>query len=84
MMNEDTLNTARAGAVLLGARMPIAIPSILAEGETFAAKTSVTGAHALPLPPGGVILQVDGSMGIAGLPRRIALDPDITTGIRQP
>jgi len=80
-MTEDTLNTARAVAGLLGTRIQIAIPAILAEGESFDAKISVTGADALPLHPKGIILRFDGSMGITGLPQRFALEPNATTGV---
>lgn len=80
-MREDLLSSALSVARLLCTRIQATIPSILAEGETFDARVSVTGADALPLLPKGIVLRFDGSIGIEGLPQTLALDPDTSTHV---
>jgi hypothetical protein len=80
-MREDLMISAQSVADLMGTRIQIAIPAILAEGETFEAKISVTGANALPLHPKGITLRFEGSTGIEGLPRKFMLTPDTSTHV---
>jgi hypothetical protein len=79
-MRTDLLNAARATASLMGTRIHLALPAILAEGETFTARLSVTGADALPLDATQLTLYLDGSNGIAGLPPVFTFDAGKSTG----
>ncbi|HQI76282.1 MAG TPA: hypothetical protein PK384_07205, partial [Candidatus Latescibacteria bacterium] len=67
-MTPELLAAARTTARLINTRIQIAIPSILAEGETFAARISVTGSDALPVDASDLVLHFEGAVGIAGLP----------------
>jgi len=67
-MTPDLLKAARTTARLINTRVQITIPSILAEGETFGARISVTGSDCLPADASDLVLHFEGAVGISGLP----------------
>lgn len=80
-MNPEHLNEALTVAGLLGTRMQLVIPSILAEGEPFRLRLSVTGSDALPLRSNNPITLIfEESNGIDGLPSSFTFEPGTTTG----
>ena len=79
-MNNELLEAARATAELIGARIHIAIPSVLAEGEVFTARVSITGPDALPLDSARHVLKFQGSCGIEGLPEALEIPPGQSSG----
>ncbi len=80
-MIDEHLKAARAVSALMGTRIQIVIPSILAEGETFDARISITGADALPVCAMGCKLHFEGCLGIEGLPQTLELDPNSSTAV---
>lgn len=79
-MNNEMMNAARTVAGITDCRIHIVMPSILAEGEPFSARISVTGRDALPPESFPYALHFEESIGIEGLPETFRLDPPETVG----
>lgn len=79
-MNSEMMDIARTVTGLTGARVQIAIPSIMAEGETFTARVSITGRDGLPAYTFPHSFHFEGSVGIEGLPETFAFDPSCSSG----
>jgi len=75
-MDPQLLQHGRDVARRLNRRVLIAIPSVLARGETFAARVSVLGADSLPDESFDGEITLGESCGIEGLPSAIRLGPD--------
>ncbi len=67
-MNEQRLAAARQTAALIGTRVQLTLPSVLATGEPFSLRISVTGADALPRDDLPLRLQFEPRGGLEGLP----------------
>jgi hypothetical protein len=78
-MDSRWLREARAVAALIGRRVNLTIPSILAEGEPFALRVSVTGPDALPVDDFPHALLFEGSVGVDGLPASVRLERGAST-----
>ncbi|MBI5724120.1 MAG: DUF3604 domain-containing protein [Planctomycetes bacterium] len=74
-MKEELLKTARNLACVIGRRIHLVIPSILAGGETFMARVAVTGADAMPMDYFPNVFYFEGCVGVEGLPAKFRLDP---------
>lgn len=79
-MNSELLAAARATTTLIATRIQLTIPAVLAEGETFALRLSVTGGDALPVSTLGLRLRFEGSAGVEGLPASYSLPTGQSTG----
>ncbi|MFN2350444.1 MAG: hypothetical protein ABR497_00700, partial [Kiritimatiellia bacterium] len=79
-MDQKLLDQARSTAKIVGRRVQLQIPSVLAEGEEFALRISVTGPDAMPADDFDRVLTFEGSVGIDGLPRHFRLDQGASTG----
>mgnify|MGYP005841580093 CR=1 FL=1 len=79
-MNPELIDEDRATAHLINTRIQVTIPSVLAEGEIFTAKISVTGPDALPLDSWDIVLHFEDSAGIEGLPSTFTLGAGDSTG----
>jgi hypothetical protein len=75
-MNPDLLSEARRVARLTNFRVRIRIPSVLARGERFPLRLSLTGPDALPPTDFALTLHFQPSPGIEGLPPSVRLTPD--------
>ena len=78
-MNTELLRRARELAEVTGTRVDMRIPSVLAEGEEFALRISVTGPDALPVESFSWKLRFEGSVGVEGLPSSFRLSPESAT-----
>ncbi|MFA7159859.1 MAG: hypothetical protein WC299_11205 [Kiritimatiellia bacterium] len=74
-MNKELLTEARRLAQVIGQRLHLRLPSILAEGEEFELKMGVTGPDAMPVEGFAYDLHFEKSIGIAGLPPTFRFDP---------
>ena len=79
-MTPELLQAARTTARLINTRLNTIIPAILAEGETFTARFSVTGGDALPIAPSDLVIRFEESVGSAGLPSVFTLAAGESTG----
>ncbi len=79
-MNPELLHAAQATSRLINTRLCVVIPSMLATGETFSARFSVTGGDALPAAPSDLLIHFEGGCGIAGLPSTFKLPAGESTG----
>jgi len=70
-MDKKLLDQARATAVITGIQVHLTIPSILAEGERFSLRISVTDADALPYDSLTNTLVFEDCKGVEGLPEKI-------------
>ncbi len=59
---------------VLGRRIQMHIPSVLAEGENFDLRISITGADGLPLEDFKNPIKFTASIGVEGLPRQVVPD----------
>ncbi len=75
MKISDYMQEARDVAEIINHRIQIQIPSVLAEGEQFTARISVTGSDGLPAGDFSRALELTGSAGITGLPGSVNLEP---------
>ncbi len=75
MKIEDYMQEAKDVAEMINRRIQIRIPSVLEEGEEFAAQVSVIGADGLPAGDFSRALDLTGSVGIAGMPRSVTPEP---------
>ncbi len=75
MKIEDYMQQAKDVAEIINRRIHIRIPSVLAEGEEFGARISVTGSDGLPAGDLSRELDLSDSAGIDGLPRSVSLEP---------
>jgi hypothetical protein len=79
-MTPELLGAARATAHLINTRINVVIPSILAEGEPFAARVSITGSDALPVDASDITLHFEECVGIVGLPASFRAAAGESTG----
>lgn len=79
-MTPELMSAARATARLINTRVQIIIPSILAAGEGFTARISVTGSDALPVDASDLRFHFEESPGVAGLPSTFKLGAGESTG----
>lgn len=75
MNRKQLFQEARNVADVLGQRVQMHIPSILAEHEVFSLRISVTGNDGLPVDDFRQPIRFTDSQGIEGLPRHIELSP---------
>ena len=80
-MKKELLEQVRTIAFVTGRRIHLRIPSVLAEGEEFALKISVTGYDALPVETFPNTFHFADSQGIEGLPDSYRLEPGSSTGV---
>lgn len=74
-MDTALLTRARQIATLTDTRLQLTIPSVLAQGETFALRISCMGPDALPREDFGNRLVFEQCTGVTGLPESVALRP---------
>lgn len=75
-MKDELLKSAQNLSLVINQRIQIVIPSILAEGESFIARISVTGSDAMPVDSFPNVLHFEESVGVEGLPKNFKLDPE--------
>ena len=74
------LEEARTVARMTGRRLRLRIPSVLATGETFCLRLSLTGPDGLPADDFGHTLRFEDCAGVAGLPETFRFEPGSPTG----